>query len=222
MHRANCAFGRWAPPLQLFPERVFHFGWGESTTQSQPSFVQTMEPLAAEERAERERQLQEMAAKNKDAPVRDLGIPKDANAAAFQKLKEAGWVSEEKTPLPTADELREAHEKFLKTPIAELYRTADPGEQLLLACKHLRDDHVQTLLKQGAPTTFADKLYGYTPLHIAAINGREVMLAHLLDAGASVVERDIDGRVPLELAQKGMHTVCIKLLEMATARVAAG
>ena len=184
-----------------------------------PSYAEIMSPMREAHIAETKEKMEADVARVKTHleknPAKPLDIPKDPNAQYYNMLKEKGLV-EERKPLPTSEELQAASDKYYAMSPDELYGTADPAEQLFHATKHLRDDQVMSLLKAGAPTTFADKLYGYTPLHIAAVNGREIMVAHLLDAGAKVDVKDSQGAIPLALARKSCHQVAIKLLEMAT------
>uniref|UniRef100_A0A7S2B770 Ankyrin repeat domain-containing protein n=1 Tax=Haptolina brevifila TaxID=156173 RepID=A0A7S2B770_9EUKA len=180
-----------------------------------PSYIEIATPLVSEHRAEQERKLQEQLAKMPPRENKPRPPPVDANAKYFEQLKAKGLVEEPK-PLPTEDELQASYNKFMAMSPADVYKTEDPAEQLFQATKHMRDDHVVILLQQGAPTTYADRLYGYTPLHIAAVNGRAEMVANLIDAGAAVDIKDKDGNIPLALARKGHHEVAIKILEMAT------
>jgi len=147
----------------------------------------------------------------KHAPTEEL--PKDPNAAYAAKCTFAP-----RKPLPTNEEIKASIDKFYAMPPSEVYKEhgGDPAGMLFEACKHLRDDHVKLLLEEGAPTTYVDKLYGYTPLHIAAVNGREDQVARLLDAGASASATDKDGKTPLDLATQSHHKIAQALLTAAT------
>jgi len=149
----------------------------------------------------------------KDVKRSTDSLPKDPNAAYAAKCTFAPAE-----PLPTPEELKASLDKFFSMPPIEVYKdhNGDPAGMLFEACKHLRDDHVKQLLEEGAPTTYADKLYGYTPLHIAAVNGREEQVARLLDAGASASATDIDGKTPLDLATESRHQIAQALLMAAT------
>jgi hypothetical protein len=92
-----------------------------------------------------------------------------------------------------------------------------PDEMLHMACMHLRDEHVDLLLSKGAGANWADPLYGYSALHIAAQNGRAYQLARLLDAGADTTFKDTDGNIPLQLVRRyHPKSVSLELLEVAT------
>jgi len=140
-----------------------------------------------------------------------IDIPKDPNAA-FAATLEYSPAPE----LPTEEELQASWEKYLAMPPEDIYELKDPAGMLFEACQHLRDEHVKLLIERGSPTNYADPLYSYTPLHIAAFNGREKAVAYLLDAGASTTAKDIDGKIPYELARANCHELARQLLEMAT------
>ena len=73
-----------------------------------PSYLETAKPLIAEEQAANEAQLAAWKEQHQSAPQKALDIPKDPNAAYFNKLKEEGWIEEpnRRCPRPTSSRRR--------------------------------------------------------------------------------------------------------------------
>jgi ankyrin repeat protein len=70
---------------------------------------------------------------------------------------------------------------------------------------------IEALLHRGAHVN-ARQEGGWTPLHIAAAEGRTEICGLLLDRGADVNAEDEDGNTPLYLAAKDGHTETAALL----------
>jgi ankyrin repeat protein len=59
---------------------------------------------------------------------------------------------------------------------------------------------ITTLVKNGAKLEFVDRLSGMTPLHRAAMAGRDAAVKALIASGANIEARDKEGNTPLLLA----------------------
>lgn len=70
----------------------------------------------------------------------------------------------------------------------------------------------QRLIEQGANVNAQDNSLGLSPLHCAALQGNDDMVAFLLDMGAKENAVTADGRTALHLATERGHRKCIKLL----------
>ncbi|KAJ5436129.1 hypothetical protein N7445_007014 [Penicillium cf. griseofulvum] len=70
----------------------------------------------------------------------------------------------------------------------------------------------QRLIEQGANVNGQDNSLGLSPLHCAAVQGNDEMIAFLLDNGAKENAVSADGRTALHLATERGHRKCIKLL----------
>ena len=176
-----------------------------------PGYEEKLGPLSVTYEAKRKVEEEEAAARRAATPREEkkIHIPKDPNAAFA-----AGLEYSPAPELPTEEELQASWDKYQAMPPEEIYELKDPAGMLFEACQHLRDEHVKLLIERGSPTNYADQvrtersfpalhacrrllhpvcsqLYSYTPLHIAAFNGREKMVAYLLDAGADVLCKDI-------------------------------
>lgn len=69
------------------------------------------------------------------------------------------------------------------------------------------------LLQRGAdPTEVDEKEEGQSPIHFAALYGKEEALAALIEAGASVGVRNKEGMTPLMMAAHGGHLACCERL----------
>ncbi|XP_072287503.1 ankyrin repeat and SOCS box protein 11 [Pyxicephalus adspersus] len=72
------------------------------------------------------------------------------------------------------------------------------GTPLYLACTHHKADCVRKLLELGADVNRGKLLD--TPLHAAARRSSEEIIKFLIDYGANVMSKNIDGKYPIELA----------------------
>lgn len=68
------------------------------------------------------------------------------------------------------------------------------------------------LIEQGANINGQDNSLGLSPLHCAALQGNDEMVAFLLDSGAKENAVSADGKTALHLATERGHRKCIKLL----------
>ena len=71
---------------------------------------------------------------------------------------------------------------------------------------------VEGLLSFGAEPDIKDKLYGYTPLMLAARQGHAGVMKILLKHSCNVNEMDIHGENALFDSVRNGHTVCVELL----------
>lgn len=69
---------------------------------------------------------------------------------------------------------------------------------------------VEVLLEGGAPVNAAVE-GGHTPLHSAASNGNEALVAALLAHGADRAAPTADGRTPLDMARENGHENVVQL-----------
>eukprot|EP00050_Salpingoeca_kvevrii_P004521 m.254978 g.254978 ORF g.254978 m.254978 type:complete len:242 (+) comp11009_c1_seq19:3031-3756(+) len=70
-------------------------------------------------------------------------------------------------------------------------------EQLRDAARDGRDDEAKQLLKDGTSVNCTDDEFGWTPLHFAAFNGRQSVVAVLVAHGADIHCRNSLGWTPL-------------------------
>ena len=148
-----------------------------------PSYVDTMQPLVEEFNARKEAEMQENIARVKAARAKE-GEPKprevkDANHLYYQKCVEEGRVMP-RQPLPTEEELAAARAKVEAMSLEERYKTSDKAEQLFLACKHLQDEHVVRLLKEGTAHNFKDKVRAFASQHCVIPVRKHIQPAFLL------------------------------------------
>ena len=72
---------------------------------------------------------------------------------------------------------------------------------------------VQELLNAGADPNSRLKSCGNTPLHVAAINGRDAVVQMLVEAGADLEAVDkSNGRTPLHVAAYDGNEAMVKML----------
>jgi ankyrin repeat protein len=87
------------------------------------------------------------------------------------------------------------------------------GDSLFLAVRGRNADAVQLLLDAGAdPEAFVHELDPPTALHLASLNDDTDVMQRLLDAGAKVDPRDIDGATPLFRAVEQVNLDAAQLL----------
>ena len=72
---------------------------------------------------------------------------------------------------------------------------------LVMAADHQRLDVIEALVAAGAPVDEADAVWGRHPLRVAAANGRDRSVAHLLALGADPLATDENGATPLNLCR---------------------
>ena len=86
------------------------------------------------------------------------------------------------------------------------------------ACCHWRGspDMLQLLLEHGAPINVSNHL-GYTPLHMACMEGNLIMVDRLLRFGASTSVESHRGQTPLTIACSANNRVLVKRLLQANA-----
>jgi ankyrin repeat protein len=85
------------------------------------------------------------------------------------------------------------------------------------ACDH--EILMAYLLDKGADinlTTY-DELDRFTPLHVAAHYEHEDTVRVLIDRGADLMAKDLEGRLPIDLAKAGDNLEVVKLLSDAMA-----
>ncbi|HEX8434926.1 ankyrin repeat domain-containing protein [Archangium sp.] len=70
----------------------------------------------------------------------------------------------------------------------------------------------ERLLGEGLDPNWQDPLTGWTPLHVAAINGQGTVVRRLLERGADPRLKNKVGRTPMEMARDAGHTDIAKLL----------
>ena len=73
-------------------------------------------------------------------------------------------------------------------------------------------DCLNLLIANGANVD-AQNEFKSTALHCAALTGQASMIESLLKAGADASIKDENGRTALDLAERGNHTECIKLMK---------
>lgn len=125
------------------------------------------------------------AARRAALPRNEIFIPQDPNAVYAASLAMAPAPT-----MPTEAQLQATWTEKVAAPLEDIYDRQDPAGMLYESCLHMRDEHVEMLTKRRAPTNFIDPLTNYTPLHIAAFNGRERAVACLLDANADPTLKD--------------------------------
>jgi ankyrin repeat protein len=86
---------------------------------------------------------------------------------------------------------------------------------IMTACNRLATnelDCLNLLIANGANVD-AQTEFKSTALHCACLTGQASMIESLLKAGADASIKDENGRTALDLAERGYHTECIKLME---------
>lgn len=97
--------------------------------------------------------------------------------------------------------------------VANSSRGSNPGEdKLLRAAKLGHVDEVQRLLKNSKVDPNCRHALGWTPLHVAAINGHCNVMAALLDAGADVNAGDEFSNVYQTAREKNMNSLEVLVL----------
>ena len=91
---------------------------------------------------------------------------------------------------------------------------------LHIAASAGRKDVVELLLSRGAEVNAKDTFYRRTPLHEAAGGGHKDVVELLLSKGADVTANNIDGRSPLQVAEKNGKTDVADLLRKPTEKAA--
>ncbi|MBM4168022.1 MAG: ankyrin repeat domain-containing protein [Ignavibacteria bacterium] len=71
----------------------------------------------------------------------------------------------------------------------------------------------QFLLEQGVDVNARQTTLGYTPLHYAAVSGMQSAAKKLIEFGAEVHLKSVDGKTPLDLATEKNHAEVIQILE---------
>lgn len=107
-----------------------------------------------------------------------------------------------RVPLKQADPLMLATRgndvATLEAELAVRYADEPPPDVLVaLACREGLLESLNVLLARGARTGMLGALFGATPLHAAAANGRVVIVDRLLDHGVPVDLVDASGQTPL-------------------------
>jgi len=74
---------------------------------------------------------------------------------------------------------------------------------------------VQMILQKPTDVNVSLKDNGWTPLYIAALKGEKLMVRMLLEAGAAVNMRDLDGVTALGIAQRSGHSDIVSILRSA-------
>ncbi|AHX10994.1 ankyrin repeat family protein [Neorickettsia helminthoeca str. Oregon] len=114
------------------------------------------------------------------------------NTCSFDELKES--VLEQNTEL--FSDLLDSSE------VTDIFKMTDiQGETILhIACGAGNVKAVISALEYDADLNAKNKVDSDTPLHIAARNDNLVILMHLLNSGASVIEKNAKGNTPLHEA----------------------
>jgi len=86
-----------------------------------------------------------------------------------------------------------------------------PADDLLRSAQAGDTGRVRSILASGVPVDIYDEK-GWTPLGLAALNGREEVARLLLDAGACVNCLTNDGATPLMAASLRGHVSLVQLL----------
>ena len=86
-----------------------------------------------------------------------------------------------------------------------------PLAALLLAAKEGQLKSVEKLLAAKAPLTWVTKVEKNSALHCAVINDDVPMVKLLIEKGASLTDRNIDGKTPFQLACDLGHFDCAEL-----------
>lgn len=71
---------------------------------------------------------------------------------------------------------------------------------------------VETILRREPALASSKSRGGFTPLHMAAINGHAAICEVLIEKGASINERNLDGATPLIKAVQGNHPELVRML----------
>jgi Ankyrin repeats (3 copies) len=93
-----------------------------------------------------------------------------------------------------------------------------PGALWIAVAAHY-PDIVRCLLEAGADVDAAPPVSGHTPLHVAAMRGRDELVELLLAHGADPERRDAAGRRPLDWARQNGHRSAAGLLAAAPSPV---
>ena len=96
---------------------------------------------------------------------------------------------------------------------ANVNMTDQNGETpLMVAINEQHDDIALLLLEQGADANAQESRSGMTPLHFAAMAGREALVAPLLERGADLAITDSSGATALDAAEMAGHPQIVELL----------
>eukprot|EP00288_Rhodomonas_lens_P006692 CAMPEP_0177727464 /NCGR_PEP_ID=MMETSP0484_2-20121128/20335_1 /TAXON_ID=354590 /ORGANISM="Rhodomonas lens, Strain RHODO" /LENGTH=253 /DNA_ID=CAMNT_0019240119 /DNA_START=33 /DNA_END=794 /DNA_ORIENTATION=+ len=83
-----------------------------------------------------------------------------------------------------------------------------------MACEDGKDSDVERLLRIGADANYQHKsVFGWSAMHLAAINDHPTTLCLLQEAGGRLNMRDDSGRTPLRLAKKHLRLLAVRALE---------